>query len=90
MLFPYTAFLAVLSMFAGILYAADKHRAVRGTWRISEKALLAVGFFGGASGALLAMRLCRHKTRHLSFWIVNTLGFLWQAGLLLYLIFAPA
>lgn len=70
---------AAISLLAVFLYAVDKHRAKVHRTRIPEAGLLALGFFGGAVGALLGMRLFRHKTRHLRFWIVNLMGLAWQA-----------
>jgi uncharacterized membrane protein YsdA (DUF1294 family) len=60
-------YVALLSLFAFILYGVDKAKARRGAWRISEKALLLCGFLGGAAGALVAMQLFRHKTKHPQF-----------------------
>ena len=76
----------VLSLIAFVLYCIDKWRAKRGAWRIKESLLLGFGFFGGAAGALLAMRLVRHKTKHWYFWAVNILGLLWQIALLGFLL----
>lgn len=73
------------SVVAFALYGADKARAKRGAWRISEKALLLTGLLVGAPGALCAMRLLRHKTRHFYFYVVNVLGLLLQLGALAYL-----
>lgn len=73
------------SLVALVLYGVDKGKAKRGAWRISEKALLLSGFLGGAIGALLAMQLFRHKTRHYYFYAVNVLGLAWQAALAVYL-----
>ena len=78
---------AVLSLFAFALYGADKQRARRGLWRISEKTLLTLSFLGGALGGLAAMQLFRHKTKHWYFYAVNLLGLAWQIGLVLYLAF---
>ena len=69
---------AVMSLIGLILYGTDKARAKRGAWRIPEKVLLGVPFFGGAVGGLLGMLLFRHKTRHWYFWAVNLVGLLWQ------------
>ena len=44
--------------------------------------LLLLGFFGGAFGALLAMKVFRHKTKHIYFWIVNLVGLAFQLFLL--------
>lgn len=49
---------------AFFLMGADKRKARRGGWRISEKALFLFPLLGGALGGVLGMRLFRHKTRH--------------------------
>lgn len=83
----YTAFLAVMSITAFALYGSDKAKAKRNQWRIKESTLLSTGFFGGAVGALLAMKHFRHKTKHNYFWAVNIIGLVWQVGLLILLLF---
>ncbi len=45
-------------------FALDKRKAVKGKWRIRENTLLFLAAIGGAAGALLGMKLFRHKTRH--------------------------
>ena len=52
---------AAMSLLAFLLYAADKRRAARGQWRISEATLHLVELFGGWPGALVAQRVLRHK-----------------------------
>ena len=49
------------------MYAADKRKAKTGKWRIPEKTLLLAAVAGGAVGALCAMRIYRHKTKHIKF-----------------------
>lgn len=49
---------------AFVLMGIDKHRARRGRWRISEKALFLPAILGGALGGVLGMRVFHHKTRH--------------------------
>jgi uncharacterized membrane protein YsdA (DUF1294 family) len=68
------ALIAVMSIVAFILYGVDKRKAKREAWRIPEAVLLGWGFFGGAVGALCAMKVFRHKTKHWYFWAVNILG----------------
>lgn len=81
----YLIFLFVMSMIAMVLYQIDKVKAQKHQWRIKEATLLSFGFFGGAIGALLGMKLFRHKTKHWYFWAVNILGLLWQVALGIYL-----
>lgn len=54
------------------VFGADKLSAVSGAWpalpgqrrskRVSERALLVLALLGGSPGAILAMKLFRHKT----------------------------
>ncbi len=76
----YLLFCAVMSLTAFIFYGRDKMLAREHKWRTPEKILLSLGFFGGSLGALLGMRLFRHKTKHWYFWAVNAAGLLWQAA----------
>ena len=71
-----------MSVIAFILYKIDKNKAQKGKWRIKETTLLGVGFFGGAVGAIAAMKIFRHKTKHWYFWAVNIVGLAVQAAVL--------
>lgn len=57
----------VVNLLTGAVYAYDKWRAARGGWRVRERTLLGLAALGGATGALVAMRTCRHKTRKPAF-----------------------
>ncbi|MBR2623014.1 MAG: DUF1294 domain-containing protein [Clostridia bacterium] len=81
----YLVFLAVMSVIAFFVYAADKSKAKKKAWRIPEKILLSLSFFGGAFGGYLAMQLARHKTKKWYFHLINWLGLIWQVCLLVYL-----
>ena len=74
----YLLALAAVSLVAFVTYFVDKEKAKRKAWRVPEKVLLGLGFFGGAVGALAAMQLFRHKTKHYYFYVVNVLGLIWQ------------
>ena len=74
------AVLGAISLVTFILYGADKRRAVKGKWRVPEKVLLSLSFFGGAIGGVLGMSIFRHKPKKAAFIFVNTCGFLWQAA----------
>lgn len=80
-------FFLIMSLIAYFCYGRDKALAKAHQWRIPEKVLLSLSFFGGAAGALIAMQVFRHKTKHWYFHAVGWLGLLWQAGLLICLIF---
>ena len=60
-------YLIAVSLLACVLTAWDKHCARRGRWRVPEKALFIVAFFGGALAMLVTMRIVRHKTLHRRF-----------------------
>lgn len=62
-------YLAVINIIAFIMFGADKARAVKGKWRISETALILATLLGGSIGALAGMRIFHHKTRHRKFTI---------------------
>ena len=79
--------LGIISTITFFMYGIDKLKARLGAWRISEKMLLGFTFFGGGLGALLAMNLFRHKTRHWYFWAVAILGLALQVALLGFVFF---
>ena len=78
----FAIYAAAMSLLTGLLYAADKARAKTRRRRIPERTLLLLGFLGGAAGAILAMLLCRHKTRRRYFWAVNLAALCWQLAAL--------
>jgi len=57
-------YLIVVNIIAFVMYGADKHKAKKGKWRISEKALICIAVIGGSIGALFGMYIFRHKTKH--------------------------
>jgi uncharacterized membrane protein YsdA (DUF1294 family) len=58
-------------------YGLDKWIAQRGGWRVPEATLFLLAFLGGSPGALLAMRVFRHKTVkgtfRVVFWLIVAL-----------------
>lgn len=52
---------------AYVLFAEDKHYAIRKTERIPEKVLFKYMWAGGAVGAAIAMIIKHHKTQHMNF-----------------------
>ena len=54
----------VINLIGFTLMGADKKRAIRGAWRISEASLFLTALLGGALGCTLGMNHFRHKTKH--------------------------
>ena len=81
-------YLVVINVAALALFGADKRKAKKHAWRISEKALFLSAVLGGSVGALLSMLLFRHKTKHWYFVIgiplilVIQIFLLWKFGIL--------
>lgn len=76
-----------MSVISFVIYKVDKVKAENKKWRIKESTLLGFGFFGGAAGALIAMKMFRHKTKHWYFWAINILGLILHIGLATFIIF---
>ena len=75
---------AIISLITFIMYGVDKHRAIKGAWRISERVLISFSLFGGGVGGWLGMMLFRHKTRHWYFYLFNIFGIALQIAALLF------
>lgn len=62
------AYFAIINLVAFFIYGLDKAKAGHtGARRISEKILLIIALIGGSLGALLGMKIFRHKTKKTSF-----------------------
>lgn len=59
----------LINIAAAAAAIADKRKAIKGRRRISEKALMLLGLFGGALGEYITMLKIRHKTKHKKFMI---------------------
>ena len=64
-------YLSGINILAFLVYGLDKYLAVKNKYRISEYSLFILSVFGGAIGAILGMKVFHHKTRKLSFLIIN-------------------
>ena len=65
---------AAINVIVFVLYGVDKRRAIRGAWRIPERTLLIGTWLLGGVGAWLAMRIFRHKTKHIAFQVSAPIG----------------
>ena len=57
-------YLTAINVVTFLVYGIDKWKAKQGSWRISEATLLILAVIGGSIGALLGMKVWRHKTMH--------------------------
>ena len=80
-----TWYLLFINIMAFIAYGIDKHKAIKGKWRISEANLLILTAIGGSLGALAGMYVFHHKTRTWTFKAGVPALLLLQAGLLIWL-----
>lgn len=83
-----SVFLLVMSLVLFITMGIDKRRAVKGRYRVSERALFTLAICGGALGGWLGMYAFRHKTRHMKFVICFPLFAVLQLGAVILLIMA--
>ena len=60
-------YLIVINIVTFLVYGIDKWKAKQGSWRLSEATLLILAVIGGSIGALLGMKVWRHKTQHKKF-----------------------
>ena len=60
-------YLLAVNLAGYLLMGADKRKARRGAWRVSEKTLLLIAALGGSVGVLAGMERFHHKTLHKKF-----------------------
>ena len=61
------SYLLIVNVLAFFFMRRDKILARKRSWRIPEAVLLFLAVMGGSLGALLAMNIYRHKTKHNAF-----------------------
>ena len=60
-------YLLCMNIGSFLIYGADKYKAVKNQWRISEATLIIVAVIGGSIGALAGMKVFHHKTKKKKF-----------------------
>jgi uncharacterized membrane protein YsdA (DUF1294 family) len=80
----FLAVLDVLNLLVFSVFAADKNAARKNSWRISERTLILLGIFG-PFGAFAAMKVFRHKTQKIKFYLIPLFAIL-QTALLIGLV----
>ena len=69
---PLLLWLVVINVVTAIAYAYDKLAAPRGGRRVRERTLWILCLLGGVLGAWIVFLGMRHKTKHQSFWAVQS------------------
>lgn len=82
-------YISLLSVFGFCSMGIDKWKAKHKKYRISEKTLLLIAFFGGSIGSILGMKVFHHKTLHKKFSIGLPAILLIQAILIAFFYFSP-
>jgi uncharacterized membrane protein YsdA (DUF1294 family) len=62
-------YLIIINLASFLVFGLDKKKAQVGHWRISERALLVLGFLGGSIGILIGMVVFKHKLSKEKFYI---------------------
>jgi len=74
LLLAYGVYLLGVNVATAYLYYRDKRAAQQGKWRIAERTLFIANLLGGVVGAWMVFLGLHHKTRHLSFWMVQSVA----------------
>ena len=56
-------YLVIINIITFAVFGADKKKAIRGKWRVTEATLFLLAFIGGALGGCLGKRVFHHKTK---------------------------
>ena len=67
-------YLVIINIISFILYGIDKYLAIKQKYRISEISLYIASIIGGCFMGIIGMKVFHHKTRKISFWIVNIIS----------------
>ena len=58
------SYLLMINIFTMYTFFLDKSKAKNKKWRIKERTLFLLSIFGGSMGAIIGMKLFKHKTKH--------------------------
>lgn len=65
----FLVYIILINVISAAACIIDKVNAIKGGWRISERALLLLCLLGGSVVMYAVMRIIRHKTRHNKFMV---------------------
>lgn len=78
----FALFLMIWNLVVFLVYGLDKGKAIKGSYRISEKTLLMMTYVGGGLGAWAGGTHFRHKTQKKYFQLAWAVGVLIDALLI--------
>lgn len=67
-------YFACINVISFIVFFLDKEKAKKDRWRIQERTLHTLSFFGGVIGSIAAMTVFHHKTRKTGFVAITLLA----------------
>jgi len=85
----FLSYLILINVLALVVFASDKLSATAHAWRVRERTLLILAVLGGSIGALLAMKIFRHKTSKSKFFVPFLAILLVQVAIVLWVINRP-
>lgn len=77
-------YIGIMSVITFAVYGIDKFKAKKDLWRVPEKVLILLAFFGGSLGALIAMYTFHHKTKKIKFKVLVPLALIIDIALLVF------
>lgn len=82
----YLYYFLFINFLSAIICIADKKKAKKGNFRISERTLFLLCILGGCPAMYITMRIIRHKTRHKRFMVGIPIIFILQCVIIIYLL----
>jgi uncharacterized membrane protein YsdA (DUF1294 family) len=62
-------YVGTINFLSAIIFAYDKHAAIKGRSRVPERTLHFLELLGGVFANILLMYMLRHKNRKFSYWM---------------------
>jgi len=75
-------YLVIINLVTFFVYGLDKAKAEGKAWRVKETKLLLLAFVGGTIGAIVGMKVFRHKTKKIGFLLPFVVILALQIGIL--------
>jgi uncharacterized membrane protein YsdA (DUF1294 family) len=77
-------YLIILNLLSGIIFAYDKHAAIKNYRRIPELTLHILEIAGGVFSVILLMYIIHHKNRKIRYYGVTWVVMMWWVSVLIY------